>query len=199
MSAHICQSIALIVTVLCSTSIYAENLTSSNQQEIIPLKGSQGYILIHTDVEGIAPSMVLARLDSRKRAIASKEIHFNKEREGLRLIAAKAGNYQITKVNTPYFDLPFILDTSDDTRWSFTVEKGHVNYIGQLFIERERRKKSVDIDLLNRLAKDLPNISQQYSELLEQYPLRQAIGYPDNFLREHRKHSQGAEESEKND
>ena len=56
----------------------------------------------------------------------------------LKLIKLRPGKYSWKSISVPYFDLPHILDLQDDDRWSFTVERGVINYAGTLFVGEER-------------------------------------------------------------
>lgn len=171
----------LVILVFAVFSLLCSAEQNNAKPAYPPISSNQGYILINLDVEGVAPSMVLARLSSKNRALATSNVAFESEEKGFRLIAVKPGNYKIAEVITPFFNLPYRLSTEEDERWNFSVEAGKINYIGKLTIARERSEKDVHVSLKNRIATDLHSIKNQYQDLLAQYPLRQAIAYYDDF------------------
>lgn len=92
------------------------------------------------------------------------------------------GVYQISAVNTPYYDLPYTLDTSHDVRWQFNVFSGHLNYIGHLTIDSERSSRHVSVGLHNRIAKDIQQLPQIIGDKPNALPLRLGSGFKDEYL-----------------
>lgn len=149
-----------------------------------PLPSRQGYLLINLDVNGVAPSFHIRKLkgrpSSRKRQIYNVQI--KAAAEGLGWLTLEEGSYEFSRIDVPYFDLPYQLDTSDNLLWRFNVEAGRVNYLGKLFIDGRRSVNAVNVQLINRIAADLRLIQGEFSGILKSYPLRHAADYPDSFL-----------------
>lgn len=146
------------------------------------LKGDYGYMLLDLDIGAAASSLHFAKYRSSSISRSEQEITFAENEKGFKLISLRAGRYQITRIDVPFYDLPYKLGTRNLKRWSFSIEEGAVNYIGKLTIEKERTKDDVDINLYNHLAKDLDRIKTTFAEELITYPLVVGVGYTDNFL-----------------
>jgi len=158
-----------------------------------PLTKKQGYLLIDLDVNGSAPSLVYQQLSARDQKYLAagqqarllgkeKTMDLKDKPAGFYLAKIPAGLYQITRVNAPYFNLPFRVDTSSRREWRFSIEPGQINYIGKLVIDKKRSTQYVDIDLVNRIATNKADIENQLSTLLENFPLRLGVGVRDDFL-----------------
>ncbi len=143
-----------------------------------------GYLLLSLDVGGVAPSIEYSRKND-PRKIKPLKLK-GKEKEFL-LLPLRQGQYQITRVNAPYFDLPYSISTKDDPQWRFSIKRGKINYVGKLEIHKKRRQKTVYVALLNHIASDLEHISQQYSQLLTQYPMVNGYSVKDAFYEEYTK------------
>ena len=156
-----------------------------------PLAKTQGYLLLYVDVAGIAPSIEFAKMKykrnqfyggNKKRPL---EQHYSlvlkNKAPGLYVVPLLAGDYQITRVNAPYYDLPYWRPTEQDDSWRFTVAEQQVNYIGELKIAKERGNDFIDVSLFNRFARYHEVMLTQYSELLGKYPLLLNPGYRDDF------------------
>lgn len=149
-----------------------------------PLQPKQGYLLINLDVNGVAPSLHIKKLKGRQptRKKPVYTVQMKAAAGGFSWLTLDEGSYEFTRINVPYFDLPYQLDTSDNLLWRFNVEAGRVNYLGKLFIDGRRSVNTVNVQLLNRIAADLRPIQSGFSEILKDYPLRHAGDYPDEFL-----------------
>ena len=157
-----------------------------------PLKKDQGYLLVKMDVEGVAPSLTVDRLrnkggsflDENESVRLLDEIFTIKLKDvgkGFYIMNLKAGLYQVTSVNVPYFNLPFRLDTSEEVTWRFSIHEGKTNYIGTLFVDKERSSQLVNVALFNRIATDKGTIETKFSGLLSQAALRNGTGVRDDF------------------
>ena len=162
--------------------------------KLSPLKGKDGYLLVKVDVAGVAPSLTVTRLknsgafyldESEKYKPLNQPFTISLKglTEGFYSLVLRDGLYQVTSVNVPFFNLPFELDTSDQTSWRFSIADGKTNYIGELFIDSERSSKYVNVALFNRVATDKQVIETSFPELLTAAPLRNGSGVRDDFLK----------------
>ena len=177
------------VPVVGAVSLY----TPESILETKPLTKKYGYLLIDLDVNGSAPSLVYQQLSARdqyflkpgqKARLKGKEktLDLKGKTPGFYLAKVPAGLYQITRVNAPYFNLPFRMDTSSRREYRFSIEPGKVNYIGKLVIDKERSTQYVDINLINRIATNKSDIETQLAVLLQNHPLRLGVGVRDDFF-----------------
>ena len=139
-----------------------------------------GYLLLQLEVAGNAPSIEIRKVYEPKRLGRPLKISLDVNKKIL-LYPLKQGKYQIVTVNTPFYNMPYKLDTSDRANWRFSILKNQVNYLGKLFIEQERTSRFVNVKLVNRLAEYLSEIKSQHEALLSVYPFRMANNYKDNF------------------
>ncbi|MCO7224144.1 hypothetical protein [Pleionea sp. CnH1-48] len=164
----------------------------STIEEAASLKVGYGYLLVDLDVGGTGPSIEFVRLKTgdklylgqkQKYAVKGdkKLIRLSQDKQGFYVTQLQEGLYQITKINAPYFDLPYKLSTDRDRRWRFSVEAGKVNYIGKLVIKKKRSTKYVGVDLVSRIATDKDRIKSLLTKLPEQVLLRHGTGFRDDF------------------
>lgn len=167
--------------------VAASNCRGDDQYlpKIVPLKSNQGYMLLNLDVDGVAPTIQYARRLPGRLDARSQVINFKDQKKGFMVFPLEAGTYQITRVNAPYYNLPYWLDTSERLAWEFTIQRSKVNYIGKLIIGKKRGTDFVTVNLLNRIAMDLDQIQQQYQDLLLKYPLITAVSVRDDYLLEY--------------
>lgn len=170
----------VIVTSICSAS----QPLQLGPLPLQPLQPKQGYLLINLDANGVAPSLHIKKLKGRKptRKKPTYTVRVKDVAEGFSWLTLDEGSYEFTRINVPYFDLPYQLDTSGNLLWRFNIEAGRVNYLGKLFIDGRRSVNAVNVQLLNRISADLRPIQNEFSEILKDYPLRHAVDYPDEFL-----------------
>lgn len=160
------------------------------------LKKGYGYLLVNLSVEGVAPSLEIAKLSQEQiqrieqtrtgkkdKYLNTITIDLKNRSDGLHLAKMKAGVYQILQVSSPYFDLPYKLSTKGKRQWRFTIEPNTTSYIGLISIKGERSTTSVDIRLINRVASDYLSIHGELSNVLRKAPLRSGLVYRDDFLR----------------
>lgn len=151
-----------------------------------------GYVLFDIDVGGKAPSFEFVQLKlPRKSRNDEKPIYIldsDKYQTGLKdldngmyVLALEAGLYQVTSINAPFFDLPYILDTKSKHGWRFSVHPNAVSYAGKLVIEQERGTNFINVNLLKRFATDQQAIEQVAEEFFPQVPLKIAYGTRDDF------------------
>lgn len=169
-----------------------------------PLEKGMGYLLVNLDVSGTAPSLNLFKVSSdlssidlpsidqsnyarqlRSSTRKSKSITINlkDKNQGFYVLPLPQGVYQITRVSAPYFDLPYLKSTDNTRDWRFSIEEGKLNYIGDLYIAKERTSKNITAKLRNRLASDLSTINSTLSPLLSTTPLSIGVGVRDDFYR----------------
>lgn len=159
--------------------------------EEFKLRRSEGYALFMLNTEGVAPSIELAKIKSyslkknrNTRELSFTEtkytVNFKGKKKGLYLAILPAGNYQITKVNAPFYNLPYKLATDNRTTWRFSITKHHVNYIGEVVISKDRGTNFVDAKLLNRIAKNYDEINALTQGI--NFPLSMGTWHKDTFL-----------------
>ncbi len=154
-------------------------LELSPANSVEPLRRDYGYMLVSLEVGGSAPSMEISRERSGTRTL---QIPLKDKENGFYLAPLKKGKYDITRVNAPYFDLPFHVDTTDNRSWEFNIEAGKINYIGRLHIDKERGARWVEVRLLNRLAAELDDIRAVLGQHETVYPLVSGSSVRDDFL-----------------
>lgn len=185
--------------ILSSVACFSQSNTLElfDPSQAPPIKKSQGYLLLNLDVGGTAPSIDILKLATNKRTIDNRNkdigisairramtLNLQNKPDGFYVIPLPSGLYQITSIQAPYYNLPFRLDTEFNRIWRFYIEPGAVNYAGKLFIDSERGKSSIDVDLINRIATDEQLIKEQLGWLLSQHPLKSGAGLRDDFYEE---------------
>lgn len=188
----------LIIILLESTTIFAAEDKSKKLKPLplnkeIPLEKDQGYLLIKLDLAGNSPTV-------EYRSIKSKNGQYLQKGEGLKLrgdaltidisnasdgfyyLPMEEGLYQFTSVNVPYFDLPYILDTTETPSWRFSIVAGQINFVGTLELAKERDVNSINVKLFNRLATNAKELKELLADDLAQFPLRSGTGMRDDFV-----------------
>lgn len=191
--AVLCPLVMVAFAVLCAPSTQAKRsviLALMSSQDVVPLEGRQGYALVQLDVSGVAPSLELRRLGGNSgRPYTGKKytVDLSQRDKGLYLAQLPPGTYQITRVNAPFYDLPFRLSTAGDARWRFKVQSGKTSYIGMLRIPEERSRTDVDIVFRNRIAATLDQIEDQFGAVIATAPLITGRAERDDFLSDSRR------------
>lgn len=187
--------IVAIVNSLLNSPVLAKAIVKklSMAQQVAPLAKKQGYLLVYVNVDGVAPSIEFSKVKTTKTDVIVGEANgYSKDyrldlkqlKPGFYLVPMFSGIYQITRVNAPFYDLPYWLGTGNKAKWRFAIEANKVNFIGEIFIAKERGTNNIDVHLLNRVAKYYPEIKQQLAMLAEPLPLALKMGYQDPFLQE---------------
>jgi len=184
--------IALLVAMTPEPSYSAQNkLQIFSPEKIPPLGRNDGFLLLNADIHGSAPSIELMKLGKLTDSGVLKEIEPSRRKtlvidlagaDGLRVASLPSGIYQIVRVNVPYFNLPYRKTTDTSELWRFEIQHEKLNYIGNIVIEKERSKRFVRIQRINRLAKDLDKIQGQLQHVTAKFPLVSSTGAPDEFL-----------------
>ncbi|WP_445364027.1 hypothetical protein ACJJIQ_06080 [Microbulbifer sp. ANSA003] len=184
----------IFAAILVSESVIARALSLVPYDSPPELEGGRGYVLVKLDVGGTAPSIEFAKmyangnkylLSGQKYKLRKKgryKVSLKDKSEGFYLMTVPAGLYQITQINAPYFNLPYKLDTAKQRTWRFHVEAKKTNYIGSLFIGKQRKSDTVEVYFKNRIATDLDGIQEAINSLTELYPLVSGAGVQDEFL-----------------
>ncbi len=189
--------LALLLSTLASAPLLAQpkELKLEPAGTEITLRSRYGFLLLSLDVDGVSSSLEFSRLGWNKpehppeRALKGRPgedftVSLQGLDNGLYILALPEGWYQITRVNAPYFDLPFWMDTAEEPSWRFRVDREKTNYAGQLFIARERSSKYVKMRLHNRLAAEIEQIQGALVQQLQVAPLASGSGVRDDFLGE---------------
>lgn len=152
---------------------------------------NQGLLLIKLDIAGEAPSIHYSPMKTKRTTYLRKEDNFSLKKpiqiplsgfkKGYYLIPFEAGMYQITQVDAPFYNLPYSLKLGLQAAWRFGIEAGHINYVGELVIAKERGVSHINVNLYNHFASDYQQIQQQTAPLQSQYPLMLNPGYRDDF------------------
>lgn len=147
------------------------------------LKRLDGLLLLDVDAAGIAPSIEIHRVYNQflagKITLSLKDLQ-----QRYVFYALPEGDYQITRVNAPYFDLPYKVNTLKDDAWRFTIKRNRLNYIGRLVIHETRTRHANDIALINRYAEQYNDILRQFPLLTTEFPLVLSSYYQDDFDKE---------------
>ena len=170
---------------------YIKDLTTS--ADLLPLQKKQGYLVLYLDVNGSAPSIEFKKIKTTKKSYLNSNdkisfsnkytITLKNKKKGVYLVPLLAGLYQITRVNAPYYNLPYWLPTENNKTWRFNIKKGQLNFIGELNIARERGTNFIDVNLYNRLATHKAEIDAALHQLYKDFPLSLSVGYRDDFLK----------------
>jgi len=187
---------ALITFCFYSSSGFSSSLVKLEDIKLLkPLKGQEGYLLIEVDVGNNVPSLDFYRLNAgaqlylmpnqkAKKVSKTLNIKFKGLAPGFYAKKIHKGLYQISQVNAPSFDLPYRLNTEKQRQWRFSIEKGAINYVGKLVIEKERSSNYVEMKLINRFAESLSRVDSKLENTLFDYPLRLGVGVRDDFFME---------------
>ena len=182
-----------------NTSLAAKTLQLNTIENAGKLKRGEGYFLVDLDVEGTAPSIDIVRLSiepynfnsalsKNKRVSSSKSISrtipLKALNKGFYIASLPQGTYQVVKVNTPYFTLPYEMSTAQKRFWRFSIEKNKTNYVGKLRIAKQRSTNTIDVKLLNRLATNVLTQLDGLQPILSFAPLNAGGGVRDDFLTE---------------
>lgn len=174
---------------------YIKELTTSDN--LVPLQKNQGYLVLYLNVNGSAPSIEFKKIKSRKAnkkgyLLSTDKMSFTNntytialkdKKEGIYLVPLLAGLYQITRVNAPYYDLPYWLPTENNKTWRFSIKKEQLNFIGEINIARERGTNFINVNFYNRLATHKAEIDTALNQLYTDFPLSLSVGYRDDFLK----------------
>ncbi|NVK87581.1 MAG: hypothetical protein HWE13_05620 [Gammaproteobacteria bacterium] len=168
---------------------FANAVELTKAQDLDLSQAPAALILLHLNVDSVAPSLIVEKLidgkpASNRRKASTTKLSMDATAKGLYLASLAPGDYQVIELQAPYFDLPYRLNLAEDPRWRFTVAPGQTNYIGMFQLNRERKADEIYIKLINRIATDLPIIQTQLEALLAQYPLVVQSGIQDDFLKE---------------
>lgn len=161
---------------------------------ISPLAKDQGYLVVYVDVGGIAPSIEFSKVKARSSNIFSKSkklklsntysIDLKGLKKGFYYVPILEGTYQITRVNTPFYDLPYWLPTENAPRWRFSIHKEAFNFIGELKIAKERYANVIDVNLYNRIATHQEALKNEMKQVSGTFSLMFSPGYRDEFFEE---------------
>lgn len=175
-------SVRLFICLLGMSHLLPPTTQASDQIEIsAPAKG-HGFLLMNLDIKASAAIMTLKQIGRSSKAF---DIKLTPTHGRWLLHPLPQGEYQITQINVPYFDLPHAMDTAKNPRWRIRIQANQINYAGRMEIERERTERQVSVRKLNRVATDLPLIQRELSSSLALYPLVAGNTLRDDFAEEH--------------
>ena len=121
--------------------------------------------------------------EQRKYKLVGKALRIDfKESQEVAIFKIPPGTYQVYEVEVPHFDLPYAVETADDDRWRFTVKRNHINYLANLKVSDIRSRNSVQINWLNKLATNLPELTRIQEQFPKPWPLAHGVGYQDDFF-----------------
>ncbi len=144
-----------------------------------PLAKGEGLLVLDLDIK--APSAVMS-LQKIGRTSSTLEIKLVSDNGRWLIKALPKGDYQITEIKVPYFDLPFRKDTGKNPAWRISIQADHLNYAGRIEVEKERTEDYVAINKHNRMIADLPTLQKDLASLLTTYPLVNGSGMRDDFI-----------------
>lgn len=189
-----------ILTVCCLLGAYTSSsfakrtlptLPLLNPESVEELESGYGIVMFDLDVAGKAPSIVIRRISTQSPFLsAGSKLTFETKplripltdtKQGFFAQRLKKGLYQITRVDAPFFNLPYKLDIENARAWRFYVAEEQINYAGKLVIEQTRGTEYIDVGLFNRFATDLKEIREAAGRFSESLPLNMATGIRDDF------------------
>ena len=188
-----CLFIALLVPgyVEAKKKSTAEKLIYSVDEPLPKLSSSEGFLLLKLNVESEAASIHYAKMKVNRTGYLQpgdssayqreKKLSLSGLAAGYYLVPLKQGIYQITRIGAPFYQLPYYLSLDSIKAWRFSVEAEHLNYAGELVVEKERGLKHINVDLLNRFAADQAELNLLLAKLSTSYPLLLSPGYRDDF------------------
>ena len=175
------RALYLLLLALMTMQFFPAVAQATDQTKVPPLAKGQGFLLLDLDIKASSAQMALKPLGRSSKVVELKLV----ANHGRWLLhPLPQGEYQITQVNVPFFDLPHSMDTATNPRWRIRVRAGHLNYAGRIEIERERTERQISIRKLNRLATDLNAIQQNLQSVLVSYPLTPGSTLRDDFATE---------------
>lgn len=165
----------LVMCWLCLDAVAGETAKSELISGVDELRRSSGFLLLKLNSKADHASIRLSsRYGKKTYALSARE-------DGYFIITLPKGTYVIDELRVPYFDFPYILDTSEDPRWKFSIVPGSLNYIGELEIDRDRTVTSVSENITNRSALHYKEFCSLYPAACTEYPFRFAADYRDDF------------------
>ena len=192
----------LLFCLFISDKPFAAELEKSLKtiDEIVAFKADErlaknhGFLLVKLNVNHDAASINFAKI---KKNRASYIINADSLKLGQKyflnlknteneyyLLPLLAGGYQITRVNAPFYNLPYWRPTKELASWRFNIKAGKINYVGEINISAERGTDFMTVNLFNRFATEQKEINASLAGLVEQYPLTGGTGYRDDFFAE---------------
>lgn len=173
-----------------ATTLYPINVIKQHYDEDGSLEKGKGYLFIKLALAGEGTSIHYKKIDGFRKKERPKKmpirIPLGSYENGYHTIPFETGTYQITRVDAPHYNLPFYIHNDQIAPWQFTIKEGHLNYIGQLTIEKERGIRHVEINLYNRYAQDYQEIQAEVAPLKGIYPLIVNFAYRDDFQKTYR-------------
>ena len=179
--------LTFIFILLISKPISAEDIVIPDHVNDIPfLEIEEGYLILDLDIDSPVSEITLRRKIEKysyygyKKAIV-RIVNIN-QGANLTIIKLSAGTYRWEDIKVPFYNLPYVHDLSKKNLWQFKIFPNRLNYVSKITVKEKRSTTSVDITRLNRIAESLPNINQQFKNLLKKYPLIYSGFEPDDFL-----------------
>ena len=174
---------------------FAKALTVYPIDNLPTLVKNKGYALFYVNSEIDSASFNLSQISSKyinPRSRAWDTVYKSQKYtvslkglpKGFYVLLLERGIYQITQVNSPYYDLPFRYQTKDDVRWQFNVDNKHLNYVGHINFEKERSTDTISVGLHNRIAMDYEQIMSLLASLEKPPKFRLGTGVKDDFFAE---------------
>ena len=161
--------------------------------ELPAISEKQGYLMVYVNVDGIAPSLNIAKVDTKNTDfVVGKTDDFTKKYRvelkqkapGFYFIPMFSGVYQVTRVNAPFYDLPYWLDTDNQADWRFAIVAGKVNFAGEIYIAKERGTLVIDVHLFNHFAIYHEQIFKEMEQVPSTLSFAVKPGYQDDFFKE---------------
>jgi hypothetical protein len=165
--------VALLVLLLVSVGCASIRPLQSGTETLAP---NEGILVVHirseVPIQKLAISGITAFVD------LPPGDHF-------RLLAVTEGSHRWSQIVIPADEgrVPFTTKPGDDF-WEFRVERGRINYPGDLHFHGKAAKKHAEIGVRgrNRSAQVLQHLRERYPALVERYPPIWAGRGDDDFL-----------------
>lgn len=175
-------SLALIFSALSNINAWSSEVAPNEETSAPqPLKRHSGYLLLGVEAQNSGTFLKFSMYRNNRLYPNATSLNLDTVESGLWLVPVVAGEYHVTEVLAPYYNLPFRLDVRDKPSWRFHIKAGHINYVGSVVANAERSKNNVDVRWLNRFAANLEQIEREYASKLERYPLTIGVPYEDPF------------------
>ena len=188
-------SFAMQINAIDKNRIVEHKLYQKEELNSIELSASKnfGYMLIHLNIERNSVLKIYKKNSMRfakklnnlkkRRPIINESRFFkvNKGQKGYYFIQLYEGIYQISAVEVPFYNYPYIQDYNNRRDFQFIIKRNRTNYVGHLEIKKERGIDFLLIKFRNRMATSLSDMHKQLNSVFSTVPLASGIGYKDDF------------------
>ncbi len=151
------------------------------------LPEEHGILVIRLDHEVEHAVLEYASVKGKKRKPVKKttqSVSINGETGDFLILELPGGEYQITKLEVPQFDLPYLLVLADDRYWGFRIKNGTVGLFGKIWIPKERGRFTIPVHTTRSFASMHRELSELFPDSLKKHEIVAATLERDDFVQE---------------